>query len=185
VRRILGAVAFAGAMLSGCVGPNRYQNVDLSHDLNQAALARYDSEWKALQAEGHTEPMLRLEHSNWWPLGLVAYHRECSVTRMETPQGPVYHVMSGHGFGPLSLLYAISTDATYTAAGDRINWMRMETALTGCLAMGHETDAKLSDGRQEWSSSWHLVHHVFNIHAMDGHTYYSLFTMPNAIGVDP
>ncbi len=183
--KAVAVVAFAGAMMSGCVGPNPYQSVDLKRDLDQASLARYESEWKALQAEGHAEPMIRLEHSNWWPLGLIAYQRDCSVTRMAGAQGPVYHVMSGHGFGPLSLLYAVSTDATYTAAGERVNWMRMQTALTGCLAMGHETDAKLSDGREEWSSSWMLIHHVFNIHAMNGHTYYSLFTVPNAIGVDP
>ena len=181
----MAVAAFAGAMLSGCVGPNPYRSVDLKRDLDQAALARYESEWKALQAAGRAEPMLRIEHSNWWPLGLIAYHRDCSVTRMDTPKGPVYHVMSGHGFGPLSVLYAVSTDATYTAAGERVNWMRMQTALTGCLAMSHETDAKLSDGRREWSSSWMLIHHVFNIHAMDGHTYYSLLTMPNPIGFDP
>jgi hypothetical protein len=183
--KVVAVVAAAVAMSSGCVGPNPYQSVDLKHDLDRAALERYDSEWKSLQAEGHGEPMVRLERSNWWPLGLIAYHRECSVKRMDTPKGPVYHVVNGHGFGPLSLLYTISTDATYTAAGERVNWMRMQSALVGCLAMGHETDAKLSDGREEWSSSWHLIHHVINIHAMNGHTYYSLFTMPNPIGVDP
>lgn len=181
---ILAAAVFWAA-LTGCIGPNPYRSVDLQQNLDQTALARYETEWKTLQAAGRVEPMVRIEHSNWWPLGLIAYHRECSVTRMDTPKGPVYHVMSGHGFGPLSLLYARSTDATYTAAGERINWMRMQTALTGCLSMGHETDATLADGRREWSSSWGLIHHVFNFHAMDGHSYFSLFTVPNPIGVAP
>jgi hypothetical protein len=47
--------------------------------------------------------------------------------------------------------------------------------------MSHETDAHLADGREERSSS-HWVHHVVNLHSMDGRAYVSLFTVPNAIG---
>jgi outer membrane murein-binding lipoprotein Lpp len=182
-KMIVVAVVLAGVTLAGCTGANPYRSVDLSQNLDQATLDRYENEWKALQAAGHTEAMVQLERSNWWPLGLIAYHRDCSVTRMAGPGGTIYHVTSGHGFGPLSLLYTISTDASFTANGERVNWMRFQSALTGCLMMSHETDANLADGREEHSSASHWVHHVLNIHSMDGHTYVSLFTLPNPIGV--
>jgi hypothetical protein len=177
-------IGLAGTTLTGCItGANPYRSVDLSQNLDQVTLDRYESEWKALQAAGHTEPMVQLEHSNWWPLGLIAYHRDCSVTRMAGPNGPVYMIQSGHGFAPLCIIYSIDTCAKYTAKGERIDWMRMQASLKGCLFMGHQTDAKLADGSETCSSSWHLVMHNFNYHAMDGHAYYSLFTVPNPIGV--
>jgi hypothetical protein len=176
-------VGLAAVSPAGCVGPNPYRSVDLSRNLDQATIDRYESEWKALQPGVREEHMVQLEHSNWWPLGLIAYHRESSVTRKAGPNGPIYRVTSGHGFGPLSLLYTISTDASYTAKGERMNWMRFQSALTGCLMMSHETDAKLTDGREEESYSSHWVHHVVNIQSMHGQTYVSLFTLPNAVGV--
>ena len=74
-----------------------------------------------MQAAGHTEPIIQLEHSNGWPLGLIAYHQDCSVTGMARPDGPVCMIQSGHGFAPLCLIYTTDTCATYTAKGERIN----------------------------------------------------------------
>ena len=139
---------------------------------------------EALKAAGHEAGMARLEHTNWWPLGLVAYHRDASVMRMPGPDGPTYMVMSGVGIGPLSLLYAGSTHATFNAKGERLNMMKMGNYLWMHLAMTHASDTVLPNGRREKMSSIALFMHVFNIHRMDGHTYVSLFSMPNPIGVD-
>jgi hypothetical protein len=175
--------AFLGIFAIGCTAGRAFQSVDLSTNLTAETLQRYESEWKEAQAEGRAEHMVQLERSNWWPLGLIAYHRDCTVMRMEGPDGPVYHVSSGHGFGPLCLLYTRSTHATFTAKGERVNWMRMQHILHGMLAMGDETDAKLTDGREEWSSCWGFLHHIFNVHSMNGHRYYSLISMPNPLGI--
>ena len=182
-KTLAAALVLATAALAGCVGPNPYRSVDLQRNLDQAALERYESEWQALPAADRAKHEVVLEHSNWWPLGIIAYHRDSSVTRMAGPAGPVFQVTSGHGFGPLSLLYSVSTHATYTAKGERENWMRLQAILKGCLAMAHDTNVQLADGRVERSSSWHLVHHIFNVHTMDGHSYISLLTVPNPIGV--
>ena len=120
MRRLMAvAVIAVAALLAGCTGANAYQSVDLQSNLDQATLDRYQSEWKALADAGQGGHMVELESSNWWPLGLILYHRDSSVTRMETPQGPVYHVKSGHGFAPLSLLYSVSTHATNSSGRKR------------------------------------------------------------------
>jgi hypothetical protein len=170
-------------LATGCVSGMKFHNVALDNKLGAEDVQRYESEWREISAKGSAHHAT-LEYSNWWPLGLFIYHRDCSVMRSSGPGGALYHVRKGEGFGPLSLLYATSAHATYNAQGERINWMRMRTSLAGCLLMSHETDAKLIDGRNETSSSWHLVHHILNLHKMNGHTYVSLFTVPNAIGAD-
>jgi hypothetical protein len=170
-------------VLAGCAGPNAFRNVDLSKGLSAGDVQRYESEWRALRQSGHAEGMATLEHSNWWPLGLLIYHKDASVMRMPGPNGPTYTVMSGHGFGPLSVLYARATSATYDGDGRRMSWMRMRNALVGHLAMSHESEAQLADGREEKTFSAHLLHHLFSVHKMNGHTYVSLLTIPNPIGV--
>jgi hypothetical protein len=190
LRRTLGRAVLAVTLLAavvvvgGCVGPNSYTLVNLGGDLSPATVQRYETEWKALSAEQGGHGMAMLEHSNWWPLGLVAYQRDGMVMREDTPKGPVYTVMSGHGFGPFSLLYARSTHASFDASGKRISWMRMHNSLYGMLMMAHESDNMLSDGRREKSLSAHLLHHILSYHRADGHVYWSLFTIPNAIGVN-
>lgn len=171
----------ASAFLAGCTGPNSFTRVDLTANLSQETVARYEREWQALPG---SPGMAMLEKSNWWPLGLVAYHRDAMVMREEGPHGPVYSVMSGHGFGPLSVLYARTTHASFDASGKRMSWMRMQNLLLGHLAMTHESNSLLADDRRETMFSAHLMHHLFAYHRVDAHAYWSLLTVPNPIGVN-
>ena len=43
-------------------------------------------------------------------------------------------------------------------------------------------EAVLANGKREKMSSLALLMHLINIHKMNGHTYVSLFTAPNAVG---
>ena len=174
----------AVAILAGCVGPNPYVRVNMDENLSQEALQRYEREWKDLEAAGHKDGAAVLEASNWWPLGLVAYHRDSSVVRIPGAEGPTYTVMSGSGFGPLSVLYAGSTHATFNAQGERVNMMHMGNYLWMHLAMTHASDTVLPNGDRERTSSVALFMHALNIERMGGHTYVSILTLPNAIGAN-
>jgi hypothetical protein len=180
----LAVVLLIGGLAVGCAGPNPYRRVDLSADLPPEAVRRYEQEWHELPAAERTAHMARLEHSNWWLPGLVAYYRRGSVDRMEGPAGPVYHVSYGQGLGPLSALYSRGEHATYGAGGERLSGGAMGAVLLGHLAMTHHSDAIVPGGQHQKMDSWHLLHHVLNIHVMDGHRYVSLFTLPNAVGAD-
>ena len=178
----VGLVVVAGLGLVGCSGARPYQRVDLSGNLSPDTLQRYEREWKDMQAEGREDGMARLEHTNWWLPGLLAYYRRATVMRSPSPNGPVYHITSGEGYGPLSILYANSTHATYNARGERLSGMSMYSVITGGLAMISNNDAVLPGGESQKVASMHLLHHLLNIHKMDGHTYVSFLTMPNPIG---
>lgn len=166
-------------VMAGCAG-TQYQIVDLKQDLDQETLQRYDSEWKALGSPASAT----LERSNWWPLGLVIYHRDATVTRSNTALGPVYEVQSGHGVGPLSFFYTRSTHALFNATtGERLSWGHMWTIYRGCIAMTHQSDYQRADGSRGKMTSGHYAFHMLNYHDMGGHKYASLFTLPNPIGV--
>ncbi len=173
------------ALLTGCVGPNAFKEVALDRDLSEGDVARYEAEWKALKTEASSNTMTRLESTDWWPLGLVAYWRRGTVTRVESANGkPEYHVSDALGIGPLALLYASGKDAVFDANGKRLSTMGMTSVLLGHLAMFHSSDMVLADGRRRQMSSAHLVHHIINLHWMDGHWSFSLFTAPNPIAVE-
>jgi len=171
-------------IVAGCSAAKPFQRVDLSAPLSSADLQRYESEWQEAHAAAHGGHMHHavLEHSNWWPLGLLIYHRDATVMRMESPDGPVYHIMYGEGYGPLSLIYAVSTHATYNAKGTRLSWMRMSNILLAHIAMGHESVTTLPNGEEETCSTLHLLMHLFSIDKMNGHTYVSILSLPNPIG---
>jgi hypothetical protein len=182
MRRTYGLVLLVvGFGLVGC-SSRAYQRVDLGSNLGQDALARYESEYQDMLAAGHPEGMARLEHTNWWLPGLLAYYRRASVTRMPGPDGPTYHVESGQGFGPLCILYNTSNHATYSARGERLSGMGMHNVVAGHVAMIHTTDGQLPGGGKQEAFSMGLLHHLFNVHKMDGHTYVSFLTVPNPIG---
>ena len=184
-RWMLAAVlVLVGVTVLGCAGVNAYRPVSLKGDLGPQTIRRYEEEYKAQRAAGRAGGMTVLEHSNWWLPGLVLYYRRGTVTRMGGAGDPVYHVTYGQGFGPLSLLYSVSSHATYNAQGKRQDGMRMHAVGAGHLAMIHENDAVLPSGRKNTMVSMGLIHHIVNIHKMGGHTYVSLFTMPNAVGLD-
>jgi hypothetical protein len=181
---VAGLLALAVVAWAGCSSAPSYTSIDLSRDLSPETLTRYEAEWQEMRNEGHAGSMATLEDTNWWPSGILLYYRRASVMRVEGPEGAKYHVMSGQGFGPLCLLYATSSHATYNAKGERQSGMSMDAALMGMLAMVHSSDSKLPDGTKEDSTSMHLLHHLFSVHAMDGHTYWSLLTIPNPLSFE-
>ncbi len=180
----VGLLVFAGLAWAGCSGIPSYTSIDLDRDLGPATLKRYEAEWQQARDEGRAGGMATLESTNWWPSGILLYYRRATVMRIEGPEGPKYQVMSGQGFGPLCLLYATYSHATYGPKGQRQSGMGMDAALLGMLAMVHSDDSWLPDGTHEKSTSMHLLHHIFSVHRMDGHTSWSLFTMPNPLGFD-
>jgi hypothetical protein len=93
-------------------------------------------------------------------------------------------VRETHGFGPLSLLFATETHATYDAEGKQLSRMGMGFVAMGHLAMWHVGENALANGGRQHSFSAHLLHHLISIHRMDGHTTYSLFTAPNPLSMD-
>ena len=176
----------AVVVLVGCVGPNPYRPVDLARDLPQDALARYEAEFQAARRDdphGGHHVAAKLESTNWWPVGLLVFHRRGEVMRMDGPAGTRYMLSEVTGIGPLSLLYAAGRHATYDGAGRRLSGMALHSVLAGHLAMVHQGDARLADGSPENARSLHLVHHLVNVHTMNGHTDWSLFTMPNPVSV--
>jgi len=178
-------VAALGLATVGCTGARPYKDVDLYQDLSRDTLARYGREWNAAQAGGSGKHMAQLEHTNWWPLGLVAYWRRGTVTRSGMgPAAPEYNVSSTLGVGPLSVLYTDQTHAKFTGDGKRVSSMTMRSWLWGHLAMFHTGDVILADGTRQKMWSAHLIHHILSIHRMNGHTSVSLFSMPNIIGVE-
>lgn len=177
-------LVLVGMTVVGCAGVGAYKPVNLKGNLGPGTIRRYEEAYKEQRAAGKAGGMTLLEHSNWWLPGLALYYRRGTVMRMEGPGGPVYHVMYGQGYGPLSLLYSVSSSATYNAQGKRLSGMSMHNVGMMHVAMIHKSDALLPNGRWEKANSIGLVMHVVNIHKMGGHTYVSLFTTPNAVGLD-
>jgi hypothetical protein len=172
-------------MIAGCSSVPAFQDVDLDRDLGKGDIARYENEWKAQQAAGSGDEMAPLERTNGWPLGILAYWRRGAVMRTAGADGaPGYGVRSTLGIGPLSILYVSGAHATFDGTGRRVSTMKMQSLLYGHLAMIHQNDVLLADGTRQKSWSAGLLHHIINIHRMNGHTSVSLFSSPNLIGVE-
>jgi len=182
---VIGLLALAAVGLLGCSTVGGYQPVDLWSDLSGETLLRYQRQYEEIRAAGHPDGPARLEQSNWWLPGLLVYYRRASVDRMPGPGGPAYHIMEGHGYGPLCMLLNTSAMSTYDAAGRRLSSEKMTGILAGHLGMIHSRESQLADGQTERVVMIHLPpHHLLNIHKMDGHTYVSLLTVPNPIGTE-
>ena len=153
--------------------------VDLGKDLDAATLARYQSEAQQAGEGRHAV----LEHTNWWPLGLLAYWRQGTVKVMPGPAGePVYMVSQSDGYGPLSVFYVSGKDAMFAADGTRLNSMGMDSVLFGHLAMFHDMGSRSPDGQWSQHSSSHWLHHMINLAKMHGETTWSLFSAPGPVG---
>lgn len=181
---IIGLAMFMVLFITGgCGSLPAYQPIDLDRDLNPQTLERYKSTFEDMrEAEHHHNGMVKLEHTNWWLSGLIAYYRRGTVMRIDGTDGPVYHIMNGWGLGPLSVIFSSASHATFDSDGRRLSGMRMDNALFGHLAMSHSGDSLLANGQKEEYHSMHLFHHIFNWHRMNDHSYVSLFTVPNALG---
>lgn len=177
----LAVVAGSALFASGCTGLNPYRSVDLRSDLNRTTLQRYQTEEREARAAGQSG-MLDLEYSNLWPLGLVLYYQRGGVMLDEMePEHERYMVSEATGLAPLAVLYAEETSATYDETGQRIGTMSMGSVLWGHLFMSHEVQQRLPSGEISKMKSWHIAHHLINIHWMDGHMRFSLFSMPNPV----
>jgi hypothetical protein len=169
---------------SGCAGGvASYHRIDMGRDLDAASLARYQAETQQVSAGGRTPHMAVLEHTNWWPLGILAYWRQGTVQVMHDADGqPVYMVSQSTGYGPLSLLWVDGTDAMFAADGTRLNTMEM-SAILGChLVMFHKMGNRSPQGQWWEHSSTHLFCHLINFGTMHGETNWSLITSPGPVG---
>jgi hypothetical protein len=181
-KALCAGLAIIALGMAGCGGPRPFQAVDLSRDLTPDDLRRYEREYEAVKGTGHRGATV-LENTNWWPLGILIYWRRGSVMRSATESGtPFYHVSRAIGLGPVAHLYVGETTTTYDAAGKRLS--SVSTGAVGHLGMAHRSEAILPNGVRQKMSSWHFLHHLINVHNMDGHTNVSLISGPNPIGVD-
>lgn len=169
--------------LLGCSSAHPYSRIDLGQDLSPETIRRFESESEDAAACCPGARMTEFEHTNWWPLGILAYWWQGSAMRTDVAPGKAgYMVQASQGLGPVAILYETSTHSTYNGQGQRLSTMTGSNVLLGHLAMIHRSETVLPDGRKQEVSMYHLLHHLLNIHRMDGHTNVSLFTSPNPIG---
>jgi hypothetical protein len=169
---------------SGCTGGvASFRRIDMGRDLDAATLARYQAETQQAAGAGRSQHMTVLEHTNWWPLGILAYWRQGTVQVMPGPGGrPVYMVSESTGYGPLSVFYVSGTDAMFSADGKRLNVMGMDSVLWGHVAMFHDMGSLSPEGEWSQHASSHWLHHLINLSKMHGKTSWSLFSAPGAVG---
>ncbi len=175
---VLAVVVVAVAGCTGGVGP--YRSINLNQDLDAATLSRYQAETQQLPAGQH---MGVLEHTNGWPLGLLAYWRQGTVRVMPGADGrPVYMVSATDGYGPLSLFWVDGTDVMYGADGKRFNLMEV-SSIFGChLVMFHKMGGLSPEGQWMEHSSTHLFCHMLNFGSVHGQTNWSVLTAPGPVG---
>ncbi len=177
---VLAVVVLVVAGCTGGMGP--YRSIDLGKDLDAATLARYQSEAQQASAAGMGH-MAVLEHTNWWPLGILAYWRQGTVRVMHGPDGqPVYMVSATDGYGPLSLFWVDGTDAMFGADGRRFSLMEMSSVLGCHFLMFHKMGGLSPEGQWLQHSSTNLFCHMINFNTMHGQTSWSLFTTPGPVG---
>jgi hypothetical protein len=167
------------------LGNYAFTDVNVAGNLSPQTVARYESEWKAVQASAGSDCcMAELELTNWWPLGLLLYWDRGSVMRSETANGPIYMVSKAWGLGPMCIVYVAEDMATFDSKGQRLSGMNVWNCALGMVGMVHNSDAILANGQRQTMSAGHLAHHLIAYHAMDGHTQISLLTGPNPVGFD-
>ncbi len=174
-------VLFVASGCTGGVAP--YHRISLDRDLDAATLARYQAETQQVAAGGQTPHMAVLEHTNWWPLGIVAYWRQGTVQVMAGPDGqPVYMVSATDGYGPLSLFWVDGTDAMFAADGTRFSLMEVSSVLGCHFLMFHKMGSLSPQGQWLQHGSTHLFCHLINFGTVHGKTTWSLFTTPGPVG---
>jgi hypothetical protein len=156
--------------------------------------------------------MTRLEHTDLWPLGLLAYWERGTATQVTPkPDSPSYRASEASGFGPLSILYVTQSDATFDAQGKRLSARTTGSALFGILAMVteskvllpngqwqrsvqskfggpllmvHKSEFLLSNGQWQKTTSAQFLHGLLHIHWAPGRTTVSLFSSPNPASME-
>ncbi len=178
---MLAVVALVVVGCTGGVGP--YRSIDLGRDLDAATLARYQAETQQVAADGQMPQMAVLEHTNWWPLGILAYWRQGTVQVMPGPDGqPVYMISATDGYGPLSLFWVDGVDAMFAADGKRFSMMEVSSVLGCHFLMFHKMGSLSPQGQWLQHNSTHLFCHLINFGTMHGKTAWSLFTTPGPVG---
>lgn len=174
---------FTVGCICGPAGSASYRRVDTKRDLDRTTLARYRAEAAEAARAGQTGHMLVLEHSNWWPLGLLAFWHRGAVQALPAPQGGTYYMVSqSRGYGPLSVLYVSQQDATFRDDGSRFSTMDTSSILWGHLVMTHEMESEDKGGHWESHEMTSLIHHFINWGQMEHEFFFSLFSAPNPVG---
>lgn len=174
---------------AGCTHNTQpFRDIDLTADLGPATLQRYEA--LAHQATGQGMPShgghhaATIEHSNWWPLGLLAYWRRGSVKAIHTTSGKWnYMVTESTGLGPLAIFGHRREQASYDSSGKRLSYMAGAGLALGHPFMYHAMGARLEDGQWMEHRTWSLLHHLVNIGRAHGRTSFWLLTAPNPAGM--
>ena len=184
-RNAIAALVVILSLATGCAGAGvaSYQRIDMGQNLDAATVARYQAETKLAVAAGEDQQMPVLEHSNWWPLGILAYWQQGTVQAMHDSDGkPVYMISQSTGYGPLSLFWVDGTDAMFAADGTRLSMMDMSSILGCHFLMLHNMGTRSPQGQWWEHSSVNLFCHMININTMHGQTSWSLITTPGPVG---
>ncbi len=176
------------ALGAGCchAAGSAYQQIDLTQNLRPATLQRYRDQALAGGDDLHCATnMKQLEYSNNWLLGLIAYWRKGNaMLDLTDAASPRYMVSESTGWAPLAVLRTAETTSTFDLEGRRLNTAQTSSWLWGHLYMAHTSEQVEPDGTLRTMRSRHIFHHLFNIHQMDGHTRYSLLSIPNPLEIE-
>jgi hypothetical protein len=174
---VLGALLLTGCTYAGA-GP--FQGVDLTKDLSPQTMERYRTEMAKVHEAGQSGHMMVLEHTDWWPLGILAYWKKGKVEGMHSDSGVNYMVSKSLGYGPLAILFNSKEQAAYSSTGVRQTYMKMDGFHH--FAMFHTMGSKLDDGSwMEHQSAGYMMHLINTETDSHGGTSVSLLSNPNPI----
>jgi hypothetical protein len=170
--------------LSGCAsGAAAFQPVNLRADLDAGSLARYQGEMAAIPG-AELRPLMTLESTNHWPLGLLAYWRKGVVEAVMTSGGEHLFVVSeSRGYGPLSAFYVKRHSAVYDYEGRRLSRTQSKAFLWGQLMRTELLETLSPDGEWLMTGSAHALLNMLNWRAAGRvPVAFWLFSAPSPIG---
>jgi hypothetical protein len=182
---LLLAVCFLPALaFAGCAsGAPAFQPVSLQHDLDPEVLARYRDEMAAIPG-ARLRPLMTLESTNRWPLGLAAYWRKGVVEAVMTSGDEhVFVVSESRGYGPLSALYVRRHSAVFDREGRRILAVQSKAVLWGQLVRTEVLETLSPGGDWLMEGSVHALLNLMNWRATGRvPAAFWLFSAPSPIG---
>jgi hypothetical protein len=177
-------IALSVASVVGCAsGAAPYQHVSLKGDLSAEALSRYREEMAAVP---HPElrPLMTLESTNGWALGLVGYWRKGVVEAVMTPSREhVFAVSESRGYGPISMLYIKRESAVFDAEGRRLSAEVSTGVLWGQLMRKQIRQMPTKEGEWLMEGTVHLLFNLLHWRVAGGlPASFSLLGDPSPIG---